>query len=356
MRSLKYKFGTRLKVATLPLVVSSMQSEENMPKSNRNTQKIINPLYRHPAWFFSIFFIIIIFVLVSQYFQGGLSACFTPTILAFGVLNLITPLVANYLYKAFSSLQAIVDSLTETNQKKWFLQQAANIFGVNIGSSCTAICLAIGGGAINYFMVGVVWTGMAKFFYFLHVTVLFGTLGILGWAYWGILLFSYRLQKLKLNSEPFESKRYEFEKISTLFLGVFFTGALLYIVVIIATWISPLVFFFEVLMFQYIIFPTAIVVICFFMLMQYFLHELMKKDKKIRSDIILSFISKLYNKWKKSQKSSHREAINDLLLWKEKIDSEKDFPFDFLTVVFALVTVLLPTLALFLPVIKSLLV
>jgi glucan phosphoethanolaminetransferase (alkaline phosphatase superfamily) len=243
--------------------------------------------------------------------------------------------------------------LTQANQKKWFSQQESFIFGINTGSVLTTICLAIGGATLNYFMVGCVWTGIAKFFYFLHVVVLFGALGILGWAYWGILLFSYRLQDLKLDLEPFETKKDEFERISTSLLGIFFTGVILYIGAITATWISPLIHFVEVFMFQYLIFPLAVLIACVFILMQHFLHELMKKNKRIRLDKVLSFTRKLYSKWKTSQLPAHRTAINDLLSWKEKIETEKDFPFGFLTIAFAVATVFLPTIALFLPAIKT---
>ncbi|MBK9925740.1 MAG: hypothetical protein IPP66_10645 [Anaerolineales bacterium] len=324
-----------------------------MPKSSRSIQKIINPIYNYSAWVFSVFFIIVVLVFVTQYFQGELSKCFTPTVLAFSVLNLITPLVANYLYKTFSSLQNAVSTLTETNQKKWFSQQESFIFGVNTGSVATAIFLAICGGILNYGMVGCVWTGIAKFFYFLHVIVLFGALGVLGWAYWGILLFFYRLQNLKLNPQPFQAKKDEFEEISTLLFGIFSTGAILYIVAITATWISPLVDYLEVFMLQYLIFPLAIVIAGFFILAQHFLHEIMKQSKKTRLNKILAFTVKLYNKWEKSQLSTHRTAINDLLSWKEKIETEKDFPFNFFTIVFVLAAVFLPTIALFLPTIKT---
>lgn len=325
-----------------------------MPKSiSSSIQKMINPLYNYTAWVFSVFFIIVALVFATQYFQGELNPCFTPTVIAFSMLNLITPLVANYLYKTFLSLQMTVNTLTGLNQKKWFSQQESFIFGVNTGSIVTALFLAVAGGIMNYGMVGCVWTGVAKFFYFFHVIVLFGSLGILGWAYWGVLLFFHHLSNLKLNSQPFETKKDEFDKISTLFLGIFSTGAILYIVTITASWISPLIDYMEVFMLQYFIFPSAIAIVCFFILVQHFLHEIMRQSKKNRVNKILSFIVKLYNKWEKSQLPNHRATINDLLSWKEKIEAEKDFPFGFLTIVFVLAVVFLPTIALFLPTIKT---
>ncbi|MFT3893415.1 MAG: hypothetical protein QM730_17440 [Anaerolineales bacterium] len=326
-----------------------------MPKPSDTIGKTIHPLYNYPVESFAVFFIIVILVFATQYFQGELNQCLTPTLWAFGLLNLITPLIASYLYKTFSSLQATVSTLADTNQKSWFSQQETTIFGVNAGSIFTTICLALGGGIINYFMVGCVWTGIAKFFYFLHVVLLFGSLGILGWSYWGILLFSYRLRTIRLNSEPFETKKDEFETIGIALLGMFFAGVLLYIGALTATWISPLIYFFEVLMVQYVIFPVAIVLVCFFLFMQHFLHELMERNKRVRVEKILLFTKKHYVKWKKSQLPAHRTAINDLLVWKEKVEKEKDHPFDLLIIVFALATIFLPPIALFLPAIKTIL-
>lgn len=326
-----------------------------MPKPSRNNKKTINPLYSHSTWVFFAFSIIVINVFATQYFQGELHKSLAPTVLAFSMLNLITPLVANYLYKTFLLLQNIISALAKTNQKKWFSQQESFIFGVNTGPVVTAIFLAAFGGVMNFSVAWHFWTGIAKFFFFLHVIILFGALGVLGWAYWGILLFFYRLPNLKLDPHPFQTKKDEFERISTLLLGIFSAGAILYIVAITATRINPLVHYMEVFMLQYIIFPSAVVVLCFFILTQHFLHEVMRQSKKIRINKILSPMVKVYNKWEKSKSSTHRAAINDLLAWKEKIETEKDFPFGSLTIVFIIAVVFLPIIALFLPTIIMLL-
>lgn len=316
-----------------------------MSKSKVSVPKIIAPLYSHPIWSFAVLLFIVVFVFATQYFQNELYAAFIPSVGAFSILSLLTPFIGNYLYKTFLSLQDTVNTLTEANQQEWFLQQKLFAFGINLRSVIVIILLALGGEITNRYLVWGIWTGAAKFFYFFHAALLFGILGMLGWAYFGILLFAYRLKKLDYDLEPFETKKDEFDKLNSAFLRMFIAGVILYFGAIIAGWLSPLgSYILQISMLQYWIFPLAIIVIGFFVLVQFFLHEIMKKAKNIRLRKISLLIRKHYLEWEKSQSPTHGTAINDLFSWKEKIEKEKEFPFDFLTIASVLVTVLLPTI------------
>jgi len=316
-----------------------------MTKLKAFPPKVIAPIYSHPAGSFAVLVFMVLLVFATQYFQNELYPDFTPSVGAFSILSLLTPFIANYLYKTFLSLQETVNTLTESNQQEWFLQQKTFTFGINLWSVIIIIALALGGEITNRYLVWGIWTGAAKVFYFLHAALLFGILGMLGWSYFGILLFAYRLKSLKYDLEPFETKKDEFDKLNSSFLGMFIAGVILYIGAIAAGWLSPLgSYMLEIPMLQYWIFPLAIVVIGFFVLIQFFLHEIMKEAKKVRLNKISLLIRKHYNEWEKSQSSIHGTAINDLLSWKEKIEKETDFPFDFLTIASVIVTVLLPTI------------
>jgi hypothetical protein len=327
-----------------------------MPKSSRTTRKTIHPLYSHSVWSFFVFFIVTTIAVITLYLQG-LRGYLNPSVGIFGALNLITPLIAYFLYKSFLSLKSAINSLTETNQQKWFSQQETFIFGINIWSVSTTFFFALVGSIMNYYAMGWFWaSAIAKFFYFLHVIVLFGALGTLGWAYLGMLLFSHHLRNFKLDPEPFEAKKDEFQRINTSFLGVFFSGIILYIGAIIAVWLklNPFaVYDHDILLFLLIVFPLVTIVICFFILIQHFLHEVMRKSKKIRLNKISLLIKKRYAKWKKSQLHSDAVPINDLLSWKEVIEREKDFPFNSLTVMLVLVIIFSPVIILFFSVIDA---
>jgi hypothetical protein len=316
-----------------------------MTKSNRRVSKLTFPLYSHPAWSFLALFIIVIFVFATQYLQNELYNGFTFSVGILSILSLLTPLFTYYLYRTFLSLQDIASTLTETNQQEWFLQQKQFIFGVNHWSIIVVVLLAIGGEITNYYLVWGIWTGIAKFFYFLHAGILFSILGMLVWTYFGILLFTYRLSNLHIDPEPFETKRDEFDKLNASLLGMFFAGVIMYLGAIISGWLSPFSsYMLQQFILQYWVFPLAVVVLGFFVLIQYFLHTMMKKAKRIRLNKILLLIRKHYSEWEKSQSANHSAAINDLLSWKEKIEKETDFPFDFFTIASVLVTVLLPTI------------
>ena len=322
-------------------------------KTNRTNQTIIiHPVYSHPILSFSIFLIVVLLVLFTQYWQGELHKESAASVFTFGVLNIAMPLIAFRLYKTFSSLQNTINILARANQQKWFLQQKSLIFGVNIWSILVSFFAALGGTIMNYYAAHWFWTGAAKFFYFLHVVMLYSTLGTLGWAFLGLLQFAFHLKDLKSDPEPFETKKEEIEKISTSFLEIFLAGVILYLGATLAVWLAPLYLIHEMLIFQFLIFPLAIIVTCYFISIQYFLHKVMKNNKEIRINKIRVFMKKYYSKWKKSQLASHRIAINDLFAWQDRIEKEREFPFSILTTVLALVMVFLPITILFFPIIK----
>ncbi len=314
-----------------------------MTKSKFPFSDLIFPLYSHPIWAFGIFIVLVLMVFSTQYFQNQLYIeYFAPVVAVLSILSLITPIVAFYLYRTFLSLQETVNLLTETNQNEWFVRQKMFTFGLHPLSVITVTLIAIGGFFTNYYLVWGVWSGVAQFFYFLHVIILFGILGMLGWAYFGILLFSYRLKYLDFDLEPFETKKYEFDKLNSSFLGIFSSGVILYLGAASAGWLSFGSYMLEIPILRYWIFPFAIVVIGFFILIQYFLHQVMKKAKEIRVNKFSLLIRKHYREWENSQSNANSTIINDLLSWKEKIEKESEFPFDVITFASVVATVLLP--------------
>ncbi len=314
-----------------------------MTNSKPSLSQITSPLYTHPIWVFVVLSIAVALVFTTQYFQNELYLeYFTPIVVILSAISLITPFIASYLYTTFLSLQETINLLTETNQQKWFLKQKSFTFALHPLSVVAVISVTIGGLVTNYVLVWNVWTGAAKFFYFLHVSILFSCLGMLGWSYFGILLFSYRLKFLNLDLEPFETKKDEFNKLNSSFLGIFFTGLILYLGAASAGWLAFGSYMLAIPILRYWVFPFAIVVIVFFILVQYFLHNLMKRAKENRENKISLLIRKHYREWEKSQSSTASTAINDLLTWKEKIEKEPEFPFDILTFFSIVATVLLP--------------
>lgn len=315
-----------------------------MKKIHHSLSKSISPLYKFPVQVFVILLFLESIVFATQYIYHGLDGYFMPSLSAFIALCLITPWIAKYLYRTFLSLKSVVDNLMESNYQEWFTQQEFFIFGINRWSVLVVILLAVGGGATDYLIWGT-WRDVAvTITYSLHLGFLFGILGNLGWSYWGVLLFAYRLRILKFDLEPFETKKDEFDKLNAAFLTMLGYGIILYLGAIIAGWLALGSDILSVPIMKFWIFPLAFMVIGFFIGIQFFLHELMRKAKKIRINKISLLINLHYREWEKSQSSVDASAINDLLSWKDKIEKESDFPFDFLTIASVIVTVLLPTI------------
>lgn len=317
-----------------------------MKKRSLPRLKIIFPLYCYPVHVFVVLFIVVMLVFVTQYIQNELyQFYFIPGISVFSALSLITPWIGKYLHKTFLSLQETIETLTETSYKEWFMQQENFVFGLNRWSILTSLLVAIGGEVTNYYLAWGLWSGLARMAYFLHAGLLFAILGFLGWTYFGILLLAYRLRTLNFDLEPFETKKDEFDRLNSSFLGMFGTGVILYVGAVIAAWlVSGSYLLLSMPILRVWIFPFTLAVIGFFVLIQFFLHEVMKKAKKIRINKISLLTRKYYQEWEKADTSDKINVINNLLVWKEKIEKESDYPFDFLTVASVIVTILLPTL------------
>ena len=310
--------------------------------SKTSSLKSTFPLYKYPIQIFVFLMLIVFLTFVSQSVQNQLYLYFVPSIIAFAFLTLVTPWVAQYLRKTFLSLYSTICQLTESGNQEWFDQYDHFIFGANRWSILVAILVAIGGEITNYYLAWGLWSGFAKAIFFLQIGVLFGILGFLGWAYLGILIFAYHLRDLKFDLEPFETKKEEFAKLNSSFLGIFGSGIILYIGALIAAWLVTGPYILDIPLLQLWIPPFAIAVISFFLLIQVFLHEVMKKAKNIRINKMNTLMRQYFREWEKTKSSDQSTQINNLLGWKEKIEKESDWPFDVLTVISVVVTIFLP--------------
>lgn len=53
-------------------------------------------------------------------------------------------------------------------------------------------------------------------------------------------------------------------------------------------------------------------------------------------------VRKHYLEWEQTQSHEKASLINDLLAWKEKIEKESDLPFDIITTLSLIATIVLP--------------
>lgn len=315
-----------------------------MKKKIHSDKNFVFPLYTYSIYVFIIMGLVVVSTFIAQYIQRELYQFFTPSIFMLSVLSMIAPWSARYLYKTFVLLQGIIDTLTETDHKEWFESHKRLVFGFNPLSIITAILITIGGVTTNYLLAWGLWTGVARFAFFLQIGLLFGILGFLGWAYLGILFFAFRLQTLNFDLEPFETKREEFDKLNSSFLGMFGSGVILYIGAAIAVWMVAGPYILYIPLLQIWILTLAIAIIAFFILIQIFLHATMKKAKNIRVNKISLLTRRYYQEWEKNPSPDRSSQINNLLTWKEKIEKETEWPFDILTVVSIILTIFLPAI------------
>jgi hypothetical protein len=315
-----------------------------MEKNVFSRIKIIIPLYRYSVYIFISASIVVISTFISQYLQNELYEFFTPSIFILGILSLITPWIARYLYKTFLSLQEVIDTLTETSHKEWFERQKYLFFGLNFWSISVALFVMFGGLATNYYLAWGLWSSIARIAFFIQIGLLFCILGFLGWAYIGILFFAYRLRSLAFDLDPFETKKEEFDKLNSSFLRMFSSGVILYAGAAIAVWLVAGPYILYIPLLQLWVLLIAAIILAFFILIQIFLHATMKKAKNIRVNKISLLTRRYYQEWEKKPSADQSAQINNLLTWKEKIEKESDWPFEIWTVVSIIVTIILPAI------------
>jgi len=300
-----------------------------------------SPLYHFPTQSFFVSLLVVVLAFVSNYKHGGLSIPVIRSITAFSTLCLITPWLARYVYITFLRLEHVVDAITESNQHELFSKYENLAFGLNRWSVLVTLALIFFAAITNISIWGLNW-GSDSITLGILLSLLFGMFGNLGWAYGSIILFLFKFKTLELDFEPFETKKNEFDKLSSIFLGICIAGVVLYISTIVAGWLSigPYLLLIPVLRFW--IYPLAIMVIAFFVAVQISLHDIMKKAKDIRINKIMLLVQKFYREWEQTQLREKSASINDLLSWREKVEKESDVPFDFITILSLLVTIVLP--------------
>lgn len=302
---------------------------------------LVSPLYKAPRIFSAVIFLLIILVLLGQYLDNRFVNPFMPSFTAFSILCLITPWIAQYIYKTYLSLEDILVSLTETSQRELFAKYEYLLFGINQWSLLAALVIAVFAEITNAIVWGI-WFSFAGTTFYIFLVVLFGIFGSLGWVYWGILLFSFRLANLNFDLEPFETKKEEFEKLNSKFLNFFIAGIVLYIGALIAGWLALGQYILIIPALKFWVLPLAIMVILFFIGIQFSLHNIMKKAKNIRLNKIMLQVRRHYREWEQTQSHEKTSLINDLLSWKEKIEKESDLPFDVITTLSLFATIVLP--------------
>jgi len=303
-------------------------------------------LFAYPKTVFAIIFFIIALNLFLQW-SFSWNPYYMPSVLAFCVLALFLPLGANFLYKLILSLCSVLNTtlgISENFAQEWFDKQFDFIFNSS-ALYFVAILMAMGG-IITTEIVRIPWTGFIKFLYMLFTFILFGLMGSIGWVFWSSLVFLYRLSHLETEIPLFSEQKANIDKLNNIFFQAFLIGVVIYINSVIGVWLSPggewLTLNYPLI--QIWIFPVAGVVTSYFLLIQYFLHNLMKnlRDKKIvqMSELANSYFSE----WKRKPSQERAETIDNVLKWKEIIEKQSVWAVDFKSVLSVIVGVFLPAI------------
>ena len=194
----------------------------------------LSPLFKYHLQVSVLILIVSILAFWNRYIYYKQIDSYTPSLVMFSILGIIVPWIAHFIQITFSSIHTIIDELTETNNKEWFLQQFQLAFGINLWSVSISLILSTIAIKTDSILWGnsesrVTTIGLP---YFLLLGLLFGMLGNLGWTYFCIIKLASKLKSLRTDDEPFDSKSEEFKRLNSSFLKMFGLGIIIYLVAI----------------------------------------------------------------------------------------------------------------------------
>jgi hypothetical protein len=314
-------------------------------KPPETAQGIIPVLITRP-WVSFVFMLILVMLNFAVQLLDNRRILFLYAQIGFSILALLMPWIAAFIYKKFQLLFTTLENMVELPSGQimtWFGRQLHFIFG-GPWIYIIPILFAVAG-LLTMLYLGLPWSQFIDFIFAVFWGAFMLETGIVGWIYLGLLVFLYRLSRLKIKGAPFEWPDREFKDISTTYIQIFMPGVILYVGIVLALWASgqqwmalyhPLGRLWT--------FPVAGAVIGFFLTSQYFIHRSMVSAKQSRLDAIDQLLKETYQCWFEDRSTEQAKTISELVTWRNHINVDREWPFN-LQSNFAVVSgLLLPTI------------
>lgn len=141
----------------------------------------------------------------------------------------------------------------------------------------------------------------------------------------------------------------EIKKLNQIAIEVYFAGVLVYLGAILAVWALPWGEFLltnDNLFTRLWVFPIAVIVIGYFLVLQFFIHRLLSMSKAIRLEKIDRKLEGLSPDDKNDTSFDMKlRLMNELISWRKIVEAEPEWPLNVQTSIGVIGTVLIPTLA-----------
>jgi len=267
----------------------------------------------------------------------GLSAAIAPLIVKSNErkITLIAPILIDITSEE-SKKNLLADEIKRIESSLW-----ANIFPI-------AITLM---GLFSLFLFGSPWRGLnliAHNAFSIFVIVFFLIAGALGWQYLALISTLFVASKFDVRANIFAWPARKIKKLNQISIEIYFAGVLIYIGAILAVWALPWGEFLltnDNLFTRLWVFPIALIVISYFLAIQYSIHRLLSASKIIRLEKIDKKLETLSDDKNGAALDANIKLISELMNWRKIVDAEPEWPLNFQTSLGVVGSVLIPTIA-----------
>ena len=310
-----------------------------------NKSRVI-PLFSHPKLSLGVVSALVILNFASQRLFDW-HPLYVSSELAFSMLTIFMAGTASILYQTFISLSHIIEKIVRSphgDTSTWFNAQILDIFS---GERAYAIMIIlIIGGLVTTNEVYVPWTGFVRFVYFLLTGIQFGIMGVIGWSFWGLIIFLHRLSTFNVKYEPFLWLDEEIKQLHNVYLRTFGIGTIIYLNAVVGIWLSPggLRFIQNSSLIRLWVFPLAAIVIVYFLAIQYYIHRIMTNYKQMAITNINKLIKEAFDVWQADESVEKIKLVSELLSWKDILNREREWPLNLVPVLTIISGLLLPTI------------
>jgi hypothetical protein len=287
--------------------------------------------------------------IVAQYLHTWQPELVSSQVLI-GLSAAIAPFIVRSNERKVMLIAPILQDITSAgNKKKLLVSELKRIEG-SVWASVFPIIITFLG-LITLDLFGSPWRGwnpVAHYAFSIFVILFFLVAGTLGWQYSSLMITLFVASRFDVESNIFSWPAREIKKLNQITIEIYFAGVLVYLGAILAIWALPWGKFLltnDNLFTRLWVFPIAVIVISYFLALQYNVHRLLSTSKAIRLEKIDTKLEELSDGQNAVTFDINLRLMNELISWRKIVEAEPEWPLNIQTSLGVIGTVLIPTLA-----------
>jgi hypothetical protein len=286
--------------------------------------------------------------LVAQYVRTWQPELVSSQVLI-GLSAAIAPFIVRSNERKVMLIAPILQDITSAGNKKKLLVSELKSIERSVWASVFPIVITFLG-LITLDLFGSPWRGwnpLAHYAFSIFVILFFLVAGTLGWQYLSLMITLFVASKFDVESNIFSWPAREIKKLNQITIEIYFAGVLVYLGAILAIWALPWGKFLltnDNLFTRLWVFPVAVIVIGYFLALQYNVHRLLSTSKAIRLEKIDTKLEELSGDQNAMTFDLKLRLMNELISWRKIVEAEPEWPLNIQTSLGVIGTVLIPTL------------